>query len=41
MEESGAWLVAPDGTLPPLGDTPMDQATAPVGGDARDRQQRA
>jgi len=25
MEESGAWLVAPDGTLPPLGDTPMGQ----------------
>lgn len=23
MEESGAWLVAPDGTLPPLGDTSM------------------
>ena len=22
MEESGAWLVAPDGTLPPFGDTP-------------------
>jgi Heparinase II/III-like protein/Heparinase II/III N-terminus len=25
MEESGAWLVAPDGTLPPFGDTPMDK----------------
>lgn len=25
MEESGAWLVAPDGTLPPIGDTPMGQ----------------
>lgn len=25
MEDSGAWLVAPDGTLPPLGDTPMNQ----------------
>lgn len=23
MEESGSWLVAPDGTLPPLGDTPF------------------
>lgn len=22
MEESGAWLTAPDGTLPPIGDTP-------------------
>jgi|GEM_PF-2757638 len=25
MEKSGAWLVAPDGTLPPIGDTPMDK----------------
>jgi hypothetical protein len=25
MEEAGAWLVAPDGTLPPLGDTPSGQ----------------
>jgi Heparinase II/III-like protein len=25
MEEAGAWLVAPDGTLPPIGDTPMGQ----------------
>jgi Heparinase II/III-like protein len=25
MEESGAWLAAPDGTLPPIGDTPMGQ----------------
>jgi Heparinase II/III-like protein len=25
MEESGAWLVAPDGSLPPIGDTPMGQ----------------
>lgn len=25
MEESGAWLVAPDGTLPPIGDTPIGQ----------------
>lgn len=23
MEDSGAWLVAPDGTLPPIGDTPF------------------
>jgi heparinase II/III-like protein len=25
MEEAGAWLVAPDGTLPPIGDTPSGQ----------------
>jgi len=25
MEEAGAWLVAPDGTLPPIGDTPGGQ----------------
>lgn len=25
MEAAGAWLVAPDGTLPPLGDTPSGQ----------------
>lgn len=25
MEESGAWLIAPDGTLPPLGDTQIGQ----------------
>jgi hypothetical protein len=25
MEESGAWLVAPDGTLPPIGDSPIGQ----------------
>lgn len=25
MEEAGAWLTAPDGTLPPLGDTPAGQ----------------
>jgi hypothetical protein len=25
MEESGRWLVAPDGTLPPFGDTPYGQ----------------
>jgi hypothetical protein len=25
MERAGAWLVAPDGTLPPLGDTPGGQ----------------
>lgn len=25
MAESGAWLVAPDGSIPPLGDTPMGQ----------------
>ena len=24
MEEAGGWLVAPDGTLPPMGDTPLD-----------------
>jgi hypothetical protein len=30
MEESGAWLVVPDGTLPPLGDTPMGQRPSPV-----------
>ena len=25
MDEFGAWLVAPDGTLPPIGDTPIGQ----------------
>jgi hypothetical protein len=26
MEESGSWLVAPDGTLPPIGDTPYNRS---------------
>lgn len=39
MEAAGAWIVAPDGTLPPLGDTPMGQrssakALAPSGSTA-------
>lgn len=25
MKESGAWLITPDGTLPPLGDTPVGE----------------
>jgi hypothetical protein len=33
MEDSGAWLVAPDGTLPPIGDTPFGQRPpAPASG---------
>jgi Heparinase II/III-like protein/Heparinase II/III N-terminus len=30
MEESGAWLIAPDGTLPPIGDTPFGERPPPV-----------
>lgn len=29
MERAGAWLVAPDGCLPPVGDTPYGQRPAP------------
>jgi hypothetical protein len=30
MEEAGAWLVAPDGTLPPIGDTPSGKRPSPA-----------
>jgi heparinase II/III-like protein len=30
MEKSGAWLVAPDGTLPPIGDTSVGERPTPA-----------
>jgi hypothetical protein len=39
MQESGAWLVTPDGTLPPLGDTPTGErppaAAARIGAECK------